>query len=122
MIKLLQALIGLPAIAAIIYLMALNDQTIALNYYPGADALEFPVYMLMPALFAAGYLVALAYYALGNIAVQFKNYNKRKQQEKTIKNLEKELENYEQKNTIITSDEIQNTGTEQHEHKNLLRA
>lgn len=118
MIRFLQALIGLPVLAGIIYLMALNNETASIIYYPGADALAAPLYMLIPALFALGFLVALLYYALSAMGANFKHHQKQRQLEKQIKQLEKELE----KTTTALDAQTQIESPKDDTAQNLLRA
>lgn len=89
-------IIGLSAIIITLYTLALNPQTTVFNWNPAAEPLTIPVYLIIIATFAFGYLIGALYLWFSQLPKQLEHKKTRKQQEKTIKKLEQELENHEQ--------------------------
>jgi len=94
MLRFIRWIIGLTATISLLYIVAINPQTIPLNWNPAAEALDLPLYTIIIATFVIGYLIGTLYLWLTQIP-KHQEHNKRiKEQSKLIKKLEQDLDTH----------------------------
>lgn len=92
MFAFLRWIIGLSGALILLYAIAINPQTVTLNWYPAAAPIETPLYSIIIAVFIVGYLIGTLYLWLNQLPKHIAHNKERKQNAKRIKQLEKELD------------------------------
>ena len=93
MIAFLRWIIGITGGIVVLYAIALNPQIISLHWNPAADPIDVPLYTIIIGTFLFGYLIGTLYLWISQLPKRLIDGKKRKEQNKRIQQLEKDLEN-----------------------------
>ncbi len=105
MLRFIRWIIGLTATISLLYIIAINPQTIPLNWNPTAETLDLPLYTIIIAAFIIGYLIGTLYLWLTQIPKHHEHKKHIKKQSKLIKKLEQDLDNAQTNETPNSDNE-----------------